>query len=75
MNEQRRTQLKELFDEALLLKENLTKLSQEEQAYFDSLPPRIQIMERGEMSQEFAGCIREACLYLDDCINMLNEVV
>lgn len=72
MNKQRRQKIKEIRKEIEDCKENLQKILDEEQYYFDNMPENLQGSVRGSDSEDAIDTM-ESCI--EDLENTINELM
>ena len=72
MNKQRRQKIKEIRKEIEDCKENLQKILDEEQYYFDNMPENLQGSVRGSDSEDAIDTM-ESCI--EDLENIINELM
>ena len=72
MNKQRRQKIRDVRKEIENCKENLQKILDEEQDYFDNMPENLQGSMRGSDSED-AIDIMESCI--EDLENIINELM
>ena len=71
MNKQRRQRIREVRKEIETCKENLQKILDEEQDYFDNIPENLQSSMRGSDSEDAIDTM-ESCI--EDLENIINEL-
>lgn len=71
MNKQRRQKIRDVRKEIENCKENLRKILDEEQDYFNNMPENLQCSMRGTDSED-AIDIMESCI--EDLENIINEL-
>ena len=72
MNKQRRESIRKIKQEIETCKENLQKILDEEQDYFDNMPENLQGSMRGSDSEDAIDTL-ENCI--DDLENIINELM
>lgn len=72
MNKQRRQKIRDVRKEMESCKENLQKILDEEQDYFDNMPENLQGSMRGSDSED-AIDIMESCI--EDLENIISELM
>lgn len=72
MNKQRRQKIRDVRKEIENCKENLQKILDEEQDYFDNMPENLQGSMRGSDSED-AIDIMESCI--ENLENIINELM
>ena len=72
MNKQRRQKIKEIRKEIEDCKENLQKILDEEQYYFDNMPENLQGSVRGSDSEDAIDTM-ESCI--EDLENIIDELM
>ena len=71
MNKQRRQRIRDVRKEIETCKENLQKILDEEQDYYDNMPENLQCSMRGSGSED-AIDIMESCI--EDLENIIKEL-
>lgn len=71
MNKQRKQKIRDVIKEIENCKDNLQKILDEEQDYFDNMPENLQGSMRGSDSEE-AIDIMESCI--EDLENIISEL-
>ena len=72
MNKQRRQKIRDVRKEIENCKENLQKILDEEQDYFDNMPENLQGSMRGSDSEDAIDTM-ENCI--EDLENIVNELI
>ena len=57
------------------IKGNLESILSDEENYFDNMPENLQGSIRGEESEEAINSLNEAIEVIENCIDLLNEII
>ena len=74
MNKQRRQKIRDVRKEIENCKENLQKILDEEQDYFDNMPENLQGSLRGSESEDAIDIMEKGVEELDNIIKELMEI-
>lgn len=74
MNKQRRQKIRDVRREIENCKENLQKILDEEQDYFDNMPENLQGSVRGSDSEDAIDTMENCIEDLENIINELMEI-
>jgi len=74
MNKQRRERVEEAIIMLETLKQTVEEIRDEEETTYDNLPESIQESDRGEEMQEYVESLEDACDYLDEALDSLNNI-
>lgn len=74
MNKQRRQKIRDVKKEIENCKENLQKILDEEQDYFDNIPENLQGSMRGSDSEDAIDTMENCIEDLENIINELMEI-
>ena len=74
MNKQRRQKIRNIRKEIENCKENLQKILDEEQEYFDNIPENLQGSMRGSDSEDAIDAMESCIEYLENIISELTEI-
>ena len=75
MNKERRKEIDEIIDQLGMLKEQIERISEEEQEAYDNLPESIQYSERGEAMVEHVTDLDDAASSIDDVMSTLQDII
>lgn len=75
MNKARRNAIEEIIDQLGMLKEQIERVSEEEQEAFDNMPESIQYSERGDAMGEYITDLDDAASSIDDVMNTLQDII
>lgn len=74
MNKQRRQKIRDVRKEIENCKENLQKILDEEQDYFDNMPENLQGSMRGSDSEDAIDAMESCIEDLENIVNELTEI-
>lgn len=74
MNKQRKQKIRDVRKEIENCKDNLQKILDEEQDYFDNMPENLQGSVRGSDSEDAIGTMESCIEDLENIINELTEI-
>ena len=75
MNKNRRMQLKKLIEKIEIIKDELESIESDEQDYFDTMPENLQGSTNGINSEEAIDKMADAVVYMEDVIEMIEEII
>ena len=75
MNKNRRMQLKKLIEKIEIIKDELESIESDEQDYFDTMPENLQGRTNGINSEEAIDKMADAVVYMEDVIEMIEEII
>ena len=75
MNKSRRQQLRKWLEDIEAIKNELERIIEDEQEYYDNIPENLQGSERASDSEEAIDNMNEAVSTIEEAIGIVEDVV